>query len=84
MAVERFKAYDEVYDFLTSSPIPQQIITFRPSAETQERIRFLLDANNTRNLTADEAIELDEFGKVEHLMRMLKVYAHEKRNSHNG
>ena len=78
MAVERFKAYDEVYDFLTSAPTPQQIIAFRPSEETQKRIRFLLDANRTRSLTADEEIELDEFGKVEHLMRMLKARAHQK------
>jgi hypothetical protein len=38
MATTRISAYDEVVDFLTSEPTPEQIIAFRPSEAVQERL----------------------------------------------
>lgn len=78
MTIKYASAYDEVYDFLTSEPTPQQIVEFRPSETTQERVRYLLESNREGKLTQQETAELEEFGKVEHLMRMLKLTARQK------
>jgi len=71
-------ARDEVLDFLTSTPTPEQIIAFRPSETTQARIRYLLDANRSGTLTAEEKTELDDFAEIEHWMRSLKIRARQK------
>lgn len=71
-------AYSEVYEFLVSSPTPEEILAFRPSEETQERIRALLAANKAGTLSPEETLELDEFDKVEHFVRMLKIHAQVK------
>jgi hypothetical protein len=75
MAVAQSPIYQEVFVFLVSSPTPQDIIAFRPSEATQERIRELLAANKANRLTADENAELDEYEQVEHFVRMLKIHA---------
>ncbi len=71
-------SFSEVYEFLVSSPSPEEILAFRPSPATQDRIRFLLQVNQERNLTPEEELELSEFDKIEHVVRMLKIYAKAK------
>jgi hypothetical protein len=75
MAVERVAGQNEVYDFMLSQPTPEEIIAFRPSEASQDRVRYLLDANRNNRLTAEESAELDECMQVEHFMRMLKARA---------
>ena len=36
------KAYTEFVDFIVTGISPQQILAFRPSEETRERVRYLL------------------------------------------
>lgn len=72
------RSFSEVYEFLVSSPTPEDILAFRPSAETQERIHYLLDANKERTLSPEEELELNEFDKIEHVVRMMKIYAKAK------
>ena len=78
MDATRFSAFDEVYDFLLSVPSPEDVIAFRPSEETQARVRYLLDANRNSTLSSEESAELDEFSRVEHFVRMLKIRAEKK------
>jgi hypothetical protein len=52
---------------------PAQILAFRPSCESQERVQYLLARNKTDNLTEEEAAELDRFGELEHLMQLVKA-----------
>jgi len=68
------KSYDEIVDLFarTSSA---EVLAFRPSAESQERVRYLLDRNKSGELTEDEAAELDRFGELEHLMQLVKARA---------
>ncbi len=75
MAVKISGVWDEVDDFLTSTPTPEQILAFRPSDAAQERLRCLLDANGSRPLSPDEEAELNEALAVESFMRRLKVKA---------
>jgi len=68
------KSYDEIVDLFarTSSA---EVLAFRPSLESQERVRYLLDRNKSGELTEDEAAELDRFGELEHLMQLVKARA---------
>jgi hypothetical protein len=78
VAVRMFSAEEEVYDFLTSQPTPEQIIAMRPSARAQERMRYLLDTNKNGRLTDEETAELDLYMRLEHFVRMLKIHARQK------
>jgi hypothetical protein len=53
------------------------VLAFRPSLETQERVRYLLERNAADELTAEEAAELECFGELEHLMQLVKIRAEE-------
>lgn len=75
MAIRVFDIWNEVDEFLTSTPTPQEILAFRPSQTAQERLRKLLGANQSRRLTPDEEAELQETLAVEQFMRRLKVKA---------
>jgi hypothetical protein len=70
--------FDEVLDFLASTPTPETIIAFRPSTELQARASALLDKNRAGNLSDDDLKELDEIGRMNHFMTMLKIRARKK------
>ena len=67
---------DEVFDFLVTSPTPQQIIDFHASDAAQARLRYLLDANRNSTLTDNEGAELEEASQVNHFFMQLKIRAH--------
>jgi hypothetical protein len=67
--------WNEVDDFLASTPTLTQILHFRPSQPAQERLLYLLEANRSRVLTADEEAELNETMAIEQFMQRLKVKA---------
>ena len=60
MAITQLKAYEEFVDFITSQPSVEDVANFHLSEEAQAAIRYLLGANRNRNLTGQEAVELDE------------------------
>jgi hypothetical protein len=68
------KSYDEIVDLFarTSSA---EVLAFRPSVESQERVRYLLEVNKSGELTSEEAAELERFGELEHLMQLVKARA---------
>jgi hypothetical protein len=68
------KSYDEIVDLFarTSSA---EVLAFRPSLDSQERVRYLLERNKSGDLTQDEAAELERFGELEHLMQLVKARA---------
>ncbi len=70
--------FDEILDFLASTPTPQQIIEFKTSDALNERLHYLLDQNSHDRITPDERAELDEFLKMGHFMTMLKIRARKK------
>ena len=69
------EVYRTILAFLASSPSPEEIATFRPAPGVQERVRTLLDKNRAGQLTPIEAAELEEYERIEHCMRMLKIRA---------
>ena|GEM_PF-408533 len=70
------KSYDEIVDLFARGASPEEILSFRPSPETQNRVRELLERNSADELTGDEATELERFAELEHLMQLIKVRAH--------
>jgi len=78
MAIAQLKAYDEFVEFMTSTPTLEAISQFRLSDESEARIHALLDANESRKLTPEEEAELDEYLRLEHIMRKAKIRAFEK------
>ena len=52
-----------------------EVVAFRPSEETLDRVRYLLDRNAADELTIEEAEELECMGEVEHFMQMVKARA---------
>jgi len=78
MAVIQTNAYQEIVDFMAARPTLEDMSTFRFSVEVEAHINEILEANRQRRLTDAEAADLDEFDKLEHMMRMVKLTAQEK------
>ena len=77
-AVQFSTLFDEVLEFLASSPTAEQIIAFQPSETLQERAHYLLEQNRNDALSAEERLELDEFTRMNHFMNMLRIKARQK------
>ena len=75
LAVPERKGYEEIVDFFARGPSPVEVVAFRPSEETLDRVRYLLDRNAAYELTIEEAEELECMGEVEHFMQMVKARA---------
>ena len=71
------KSYEEIVDLFARGASTAEVLAFRPSRETQERVRELLERNAANELTEDEAVELERFGEIEHLMQLVKARARE-------
>lgn len=70
--------FDEILEFLDSTPTPEQIIAFKPSQLLDQRLHYLLDQNSHDRIMSEERNELDEFLRVDHFITMLKIRAHDK------
>jgi hypothetical protein len=69
----RNNPWEEVYQFLATSPSAEAILAFRPSEPMQVRLDELLDKGNEADLSAEEKRELDVFLEVDHFFTMLKI-----------
>jgi hypothetical protein len=73
-ALQNYKAYQEVVDFIASSD-PAKVLSFKPSKEAKERVSDLIEREKLDGLSREETSELDYYMKLEHLMRMAKIKA---------
>ena len=69
------KAYDELVDFIAASGPPERVLEFQPSHETRARVHELIRKEKDTGLLPDETSELDDYMRLEHLMRMAKARA---------
>ena len=69
------KAYDELVDFIAAGSTPASLLHFQPSAETKARVHELLRKEKDAGLLPEERTELDDYLKLEHLMRLAKARA---------
>ncbi|MEY4540619.1 MAG: hypothetical protein RLZZ306_2376 [Bacteroidota bacterium] len=70
-----YRAYDEIIDFITSSPDPKEVLNFRPPTSVINRVEDLLYKKKTSELNNEENTELDRFMLIEHIMIMSKKRA---------
>ncbi|MDQ2842867.1 MAG: hypothetical protein M3Y72_17875 [Acidobacteriota bacterium] len=68
-------AYLELIDFIAGGSTPEQVLTFRPSADAQQRVEALLARAKEDSLSPDEETELDHFFQLEHILRVAKARA---------
>jgi hypothetical protein len=80
MAIKQISAYDEFVDFITTLPALEAIVNYIMSPTAQARVNELLAANRNRRLTDAEAAELDDYERLEHMIRRAKIRAFEKLN----
>jgi hypothetical protein len=69
------QVYRYVLDFLTSQPTPAQVAAFRPTADMQARLEYLIEREQNDLLSSEEQQELTEYERIEHLIIMLKTDA---------
>lgn len=74
------KAYEEIVDFIAAGTSPQNVIAFRPSEGSRQRVWELVAREKTGGLSQDETSELEHYLQLEHIMRLAKAraqrYAH--------
>ena len=66
-------AASELIAFLNQNPIPQELLDYHVSEETQARLQRLLTLNEAGMLSEMEQLELDELQQLEHIVIMLKT-----------
>ena len=69
------RAYEEVIEFIAGGTTPSNVIAFRPSQASKERVAELIQRKKTSGLSADESSELEHYLQLEHLMRLAKARA---------
>ena len=69
------KAYEEIVDFLASGTTPRGISLFKASESTKQRVRELLHLEKQGIANSAEKTELDDYLRLEHLMRLTKARA---------
>ena len=67
--------YQEIMDFLASSPTPDALIAFKISEAAQERLDDLLEKHRETALTPDERVELETYRQLNHLVIRLQARA---------
>ena len=81
MAVIQRTPYQEFAEFMTTRPTLEQIAEYRLSEVSESRISYLLAANRNETITPEEQDELEDYTRLEHLMRLVKIRAFAKLDS---
>jgi hypothetical protein len=68
-------AYEEILDFITSSPSLNEILDFEHSLETLKRVDYLISVADKETIMEEERDELREFYRANELIEQLKVRA---------
>jgi hypothetical protein len=69
------RAYEEVVDFIAAGPSSGNVVAFRPSAETRNRVSELVRREKAGEISPEDASELEHYLQIEHLMRLAKARA---------
>ena len=64
----------EIFDFLASTPTPEDILVYQPSEALAERSTYLHERNRHDDLTDAERDEFEELRRLNHFMNQLKIH----------
>ena len=68
-------------EFLAGLPSPEEVLAYVPTSGLESRVSELLEQNRKSGLDAGETEEWAQYESLEHLMRLAKARAYEKRHS---
>lgn len=64
----------EIFDFLASTPTPQDILAYQPSEALAEYSHYLHKRNRQDELTDAERHEFEELRRLNHFINQLKIH----------
>jgi hypothetical protein len=67
-----------VLDMLAQQPDPRTVLNLSPSPTVQDRMGELLDRSKSGKLSHEQALELERYLTVEHLVRLAKGHAYHR------
>ena len=76
--MKRWPASEDIINLLANAP---NVLEFKPSAEAKARVWGLIAREKAGLLTVEERHELDHYGQIEHIMRLVKAKARKNANS---
>ncbi len=68
------RAYEEVAEFIATRS-PRDVAEFKPSPESRQRVRDLLERQKTTGVSDEEQRELEDYEHLELLMNLAKARA---------
>ncbi len=74
------KVYEELVEFIARLS-PKEVVNFRPSEVSRQRLEDLLKRRRESALTPEEEEELENYLVIEHLFRLAKARAQELINN---
>lgn len=74
------RVYEEIIEFIAAGPTPDAVAQFEASEETKGYVADLLHKEKTSGLTPEERSELDHFVELEHVMRLAKARARNRKS----
>jgi hypothetical protein len=74
-----YSGLNDVLETLARLPSPEEILALRPAPSLQDRIEALLDKNRAGGLSDDERREWERYEYIEHLVRLAKARAVQRR-----
>ena len=82
------RAYDEIVDLIAAGPSSERVASFQPSEPTRQREFDLLAREKSTGVSPEEALELDHYLQIEHLMRLARAWlasvSRHQRDLHSG
>lgn len=70
-----YLAYKQFFDFLASSPSPEEYLRFTISPTAEERVHDLLDRHGEGDLSLEEEAELRIYAQINEIINLKKAEA---------
>ena len=74
-----YASLNDLLETLACLPSPEEVLALKPAPALQERIEQLLDKNRNDGLSGDERREWSRYEYIEHLIRLAKARAVQRR-----
>ncbi|MCE9554003.1 MAG: hypothetical protein K8T91_11595 [Planctomycetes bacterium] len=69
------RAYEEIVAFIAAGTNPATVVSFQASDATKQRVADLIHLEKNDGLSAEEEAELNDYLRLEHIMRLAKAQA---------
>ena len=76
-----YAGLSDLLETLARLPLPEEILALRPTPPLRDRIEHLLQKNRAEGFSADEQREWERYAYIEHLVRLAKARAIQRRSN---